>query len=133
MLQINVYLYIPLFRQHIYGIEANSFRAGVPLRSQIVWRVVITLDPKSNGLFFKHTVRVVAVGIPSLASVEANPIINNTSFSKTTVGSSFYYGITNSALCHPASSTYMETCNREKMRHRCYKSILGKKLSFLFK
>lgn len=62
------------------------------------------------------TVGVVAVGVPPLAPVEANSIIHNSSLAKATVGSSFHYGIANPALCHPASSTHVETCSRGKMR-----------------
>lgn len=56
---------------------------------------------------------VVAIDIPSLTSVEANPIVNNAGLSKATAGSSFHYGITDSALSHPTSSTHMETCVTE--------------------
>lgn len=62
-------------------------------------------------MFSARTVRVVAVGIPSLAPVEANPVVDDAGSSKAAVGSSFHYGITDPALCHPASSTHVETCN----------------------
>lgn len=85
------------------------------------------LRPEAQWVVCEHTVGVVAVGVPSLASVEADPVIDNTSFSKSTVGSGFYYGITNPALCHPARSAHVETCTRQKTRHGRDTSILGRK------
>lgn len=115
----------PLWGQCIIGTEANSFRAFTLPHS------THSLRPEEQGAVSKLTVWVVAVGIPSLTSVEANPIVHNPSSSKTTVGSSFYYGVTNSALGHPASSTHMETCIREEKWHQWDKSIPGKKLLFI--
>lgn len=62
------------------------------------------------------TIGVVAVGVPPLTPVEANSIIHNSSLAKATVGSSFYNGITNPALGHPASSTHVETCSTGRVR-----------------
>lgn len=115
----------PFWGQHIIGTKASSFRAFTLPHS--------THSPRhgEQGAVSKRTVWVVAVGIPSLTSVEANPIVHNPSSSKTTVGSSFYYGVTNSALGHPASSTHMETCIREEKWHQWDRSIPGKKLLFI--
>lgn len=73
---------------------------------------------RRTALWLLLTVGVVAVGVPPLAPVEANSIINNSSLAKATVGSCFYYGIPNSALGHPASSTHVETCSRGKMSQK---------------
>lgn len=87
---------------------------------------------ESSG-WFSRTVGVVAVGVPPLASVEANPVVNDTGFSKAAVGSSFDDGVADPALRHPASSAHVETCHGEKTSRGCVKSVLGKKLCSLFK
>ncbi|TEA37957.1 hypothetical protein DBR06_SOUSAS30910011, partial [Sousa chinensis] len=80
------------------------------ISTKIVLKTRLAVFQRMILISRSHSIETIS--IPSFTSVQTDSIINNTSFSKSTVGPWLHNGVSNSALGHPPSSTDVKSCKR---------------------